>query len=177
MSDEKKPANTLHDLVKLSCDIKQTLVETMGEITQETEELLLHLEEIIPNKADAYRFITQDLEHEAELWKKRAKEFDRIAKSLETHAQKMKDAIKFACIQMQIDELKGNDFTWKLQRAKSKVIIEDPELVPGIFKEIVQTTNIKKDEISKAWSEHDQPVPGTRLEESLYVKPYPNVRK
>lgn len=165
--------DSLVTLVKLSHEITQKLIETLGETTEAIDAELMILQEKLPSKYDAYYFVIEQLKNEASLWGERASKFDQIADRLMNQAKHMKDQLTQACLALGLEELAGNDFTWKLQRAKDKVIIDNPELVPALFKEIVQTINIKKDEILKS----DEPVPGTHLEKSKYLKPYPNTRK
>lgn len=179
MADAKLPAKkdqSLYDLVSISQEIKRSLIENFGEMTPEVESSLLTLEERLPNKADGYRFITEDLRHEADLWKERAHTFLAVAKSFSIHADKMEGAIKEACIQMGVEELEGNEFRWKLQKAKPTIIIDDETKVPSGHKEIVQVTKIRKDGILEDLKS-GIPVPGCHLEESVYVRCYTNSKK
>lgn len=163
----------LHQLVQLSCEIKQALTDSFGELTPEVSDALMKLEQKLPSKADGYKFIVDDLENEAALWKKRATDFLNVAKSFDNYAKTMKEAILGACKQMGVDEILGNEYRWKLQKAKPTVIIDDEKLIPSGHKEIVQTPVIKKDGILEDLKQ-GIPVPGAHLEESLYVRCYPN---
>lgn len=171
-----KKDDSLHQLVALSCDIKRALTESFGEITDDVGAALLKLEQKLPNKADGYKFVIDDLKSEGALWKKRAADFTAIARAFEKYAETMQQAILGACQQMGVDEILGHEYRWKLQRAKPTVIIDDEAKIPSGHKLIVQTTQIKKDGILEDLKQ-GLPVPGAHLEESLFVRCYPNTQR
>lgn len=176
-SDEKAIVpKTLHELVTLSQDIKRALIDGFGELTEDAQKALELLDSRLPDKADGYKFVTDDLRNEAALWKKRAQDFLTVARTFETHADNMEQRLADACIQMEVKELVGRDYRWQLQNAKPKVIIDDETKIPSGHKEIVQVIKIRKDGILEDLKQ-GVPVPGTHLEESLYVRCYMNNKK
>lgn len=165
--------DSLMKLVQLSAAIKQELVATYGEITFDIEEKLMVLERKLPSKADGYKFVIDDLESEAELWKKRAAQFAKVGQGFGAYADRMKKAILEACKTLNTDEILGNEYRWKLQKAKPTVIIDDESKIPDGHKETVTITKIKKDGILEDLKQ-GLPVPGAHLEESAFVRCYPN---
>lgn len=166
----------LADLVRLSNEVRLALVESAGEITDETCKALLILEDSMPKKVDGYKFLVTDLECEAEKFKTKADEYSRLAESCKRYAKGLKDRLKLACIAMNVDELQGNEYRWKLQKSKPSVIIDDETLVPSKYKNVVQTTEIIKDEILEDFKK-DISVPGCRLEQNSHIRCYPNNKK
>src|ERR1700677_370673 len=132
MSENK----SLYELVNISSQIKLQLLESAGEITEEISNKLLEIEEKLPCKVDGYKQIIEDLEHEAELWKKRAAKFTDIAKTFENHGDRLKESLKGAIAQLGTETLEGNDFKAKLVKSRPKVIIDDEGLIPGVYKKI-----------------------------------------
>jgi len=162
-------------LVDLSCQIKRALAENFGELDEQTEKMLSTLETNLPQKADGYKFVVDDLENEAALWKSRANQFQNVAKAFEKYADNMKARILNACAQMEVTEIEGENYRWKLQKAKPSVIIEDETKIPSGHKEVVQTIKIRKDSILEDLKS-GIPVSGAKLEESLYVRCYVNTK-
>lgn len=170
-----EPKMSLHQLVQLSNEIKSALTQNYGEVTDEVMQALMTLERKLPSKADGYKFVIDDLDSEVERWKARAADFIKISKAFETYAKSLKESIKGACISMGTEEIQGVDYRWKLMKAKPTVIIDDETKIPSGHKEIVQTTVIKKDGILEDLKQ-GLPVPGAHLEESLYVRCFPNTK-
>lgn len=175
MSKEVVPY-TLNELVNLSMEIKRSLIENFGEIGEDSEKALAILESKLPDKADGYKFVTDDLRNEAALWKKRAQDFMAVAKKFEAHADHMENRLKEACLQMGVKELYGRDYKWQLQSAKPKVVFDDETKIPSGHLEIIQTTKIRKDGILEDLK-MGVPVPGCHLEESQYIRCYLNTKK
>lgn len=167
---------TLYKIVSVSCEIKKALIEGMGEITEEMSAQLLEIEKQLPSKVDGYKYVIEDLQSEAELWKKRAETFNKVAESFSDYSQKMKDSILAACVAMEVTELKGNEFTWKVIASKPRVIIENEDIIPSGHKEVVQIIKTRKDSILEDLKQGLE-VPGAHLEQSNHVRVYPNVKK
>lgn len=165
--------NTLMELVNVSQQIQRALVEAGGELTPELEKSLAILSEKLPDKADGYKHVIDDLKAQADVWSARAEALESIAKSFLNYIDHLKYSLKMACIQLGVDELKGNDYRWKLINSQPSVIIDDETKVPGAFKEIVQKTVLRKDLISEQLKKGET-VPGAHLEQGQYVRPYAN---
>lgn len=162
----------LAELVKLSNEIRLSLVETAGEITDETTTALMILETNLPVKADGYKFILDEIEAESDKFKERAEEFLKLSKSFKNYAEGLKGHLKISCIKMDIKELVGNDYYWKLQTSKPSVIVDDESKVPGKYKEVQQTIVIKKD-LVLADLKAGIVIDGIRLEHNQHIRCYP----
>lgn len=162
----------LIELVKLSNDVRLSLVESAGEITEDTEKALAVLESNLPAKVDGYKYLYDDMLAEAQKFKDKAAVFAKIAKSFEGYADNLKERLVLACGAMGVTELVGNDYKWKLQKAKEKVVIDNEAEISGLFKTIVQTTQVDKDKILKHIKD-GRVVVGAHLEQTSFVKSYP----
>lgn len=167
-----KKDESLMALVHLSHQIQEMLVESMGELTPEVEMAIAKLHEKLPNKADNYKFFIDDLKAQAETWNERAAVLSRIAKAFINYTEALKYRLKMACIELDVEEIIGNDFRWKLINNAPSLIVEDEGLIPAKFKEIVQTTKIRSDLLKEALK-NGEIVPGARLETGFHVRPYP----
>lgn len=165
--------STLFELVHLSHQIQQALVESFGEVTPDMEKSIAKLHEKLPDKADGYKFFIDDLKAQAEVWNDRAATLSSIAKAFMNYTEKLKYSLKMACVELGVDELKGNQYRWKLVNNAPSVIVDDEAKIPSNFKEIVQTTKLRKDLLSEALKS-GAAVPGAHLEQGTHVRPYPN---
>lgn len=163
----------LIELVSLSNAVRLSLIESAGEITDETSKALAVLESNLPKKVDGYHYLVNEMEVEAEKLRAKAAEYTRLANSFENYCESLKARLKLACETMKVKELVGIEYKWKLTNAKSKVIIEDEAKIPQKYKkvEVVTTTKILKDQIYEELKA-DKPVEGAKLEPSTYMKPY-----
>lgn len=168
-----KKDESLFQLVSISHQIQQALVESFGEMTPEIEKALLLLQEKLPDKADGYKFIIEDLKSQAEIWNTRAENLSRISKTFMNHCDRLKYSIKMACVELGVDEIKGNECRWKLQSSPPAAVIDDETKLPNNFKEIVQKTVTRKDLILEALKSGAM-VPGAHLEQGSYVRCYAN---
>jgi hypothetical protein len=168
MSENK----SLYELVNISSQIKLKLIESAGELTDEISKQLIELEERLPSKCDGYKSIIEDLNHEAELWRKRAAQFLAVAKTFENHSDRLKDSLHGAIVRMEKTELEGNDFKAKLVKGRPKVIIDDETLVPGIYKKIIQETVIEKEAVARDLADGKK-IDGAHSENQFHVRFYP----
>lgn len=164
---------SLFELVSISHQIQQHLVESFGETTPEIEKALMLIAEKLPNKADGYKFIIDDLKAQAQTWNARAENLTRIARAFINHCDRLEYSLKMACVELGVEELRGNEYRWKLQNSPPSVVIDDEAKVPTNFKEIVQKTVTRKDLIRDALKSGSQ-VPGAHLEQGSHVRCYAN---
>lgn len=169
-------SKSLIELTQIANDIQMKLMESMGEVTDEIEKALVEIESRLPDKVDGYKFIIDKAESDAAFWADKAQEAAKISSQLIDYIDRLKKATLVAMMQLQTDKIEGHDFVAKAINASPKVFIENADLIPFTFKEIVATTNIKKREILEAIKSGKQ-VPGAHLEQSQYVKFLPRKLK
>ena len=168
-----KKDESLFALVAISHQIQQGLVESMGELTPDIEKALDVLSNKLPDKADGYKFVIDDLKAQADLWNERAATLTRIAKTFITYTDRMKYSLKMACINLGVEELVGKDFKWKLVNNAASLIVDNPDVIPSEFIEIVQTKRVRSDLLKEALKA-GKTVPGARLETGSHVRSFVN---
>lgn len=162
----------LTELVTLSNEIRLALVESAGEITDETCKSLLVLEDNLPRKVDGYQYLVKDFEVESEKFKAKADEYSRLAKSFDNYSKQLKERLKLACIAMNVKELVGNEYKWKLVSSKPCIVIDDETKVPGKYKKIIQEIKIDKEMIHEDIKQ-GAVIEGLHCEPSSHVRAYP----
>ena len=167
-----KKDETLFQLVQLSHQIQQALVESMGELTPDIEKAIAKIHDALPNKADNYKFFIDDLKSQADVMNERAAVFIKISKSMLNYIDSLKYYLKMNIINLGEEELVGTHWKWKLVNNAASLIVDDEKLVPAKFKEIVQVTKIRSDLIKEALKAGEI-VPGTRLESGSHVRSFP----
>jgi hypothetical protein len=162
--------NSLVKIVNEVSLLEQKLIESEGQLTPEIEALLAVSGEMLPAKVDNYSMVLERFDALSEHYKERAAFFSKIAKQCEGVQDRLKENIKFAMKTLNVDELSGQDVKFKLQKVKSKVVIEDESLIPDDYykSEIVHT--LQKDKLKGDLE--IGPIPGARLEESVSLKTY-----
>lgn len=127
---------TLRELILLGHEAMQLLANNGGEITEEVDKKLQELEARLPDKADGYKHIYDEMVGQSEIWSKRAAELDRIADSCVVYAEKLKERIKFAMESLKVEELCGTTTVWRLQNNKPSVILVDEKVIPDGHKKV-----------------------------------------
>ena len=143
-----------------------------GEMDALTEALLSDVDQNLAHKVDAYKFIQDELETEASRLKLQAEEFSRAAKSLDRVKEKLKDRIKYAMGVLEVDELKGELYRYKLSELDPKLII-DETLIPDDLKMVKTEVICDKERIREAWKSGEN-IAGVRAEAVFQLRTYVN---
>lgn len=171
MSENK----SLISLVEESNRLEELLLGSGGVITEEIEKALLVQEKSLADKASGYNFVLERLEHLEAYYKEKAQELSKIARQCAAAQDKLKDNLRSAMERMNVDEIQGDDVRFKLQNSKPSLEITDLNLIPKDYKFQVISEEIDKKKILEDL-DHG-PVPGAKLKQSKYVKPYLNTPK
>lgn len=165
--------SNLIELVKLGNTIQEILLTNGGDLTPEMELKLMHIESQLPNKADGYAYICDDLDKKAEMLAIRANNYAHAAQVLKRHIKNLKERMRIALTLSNEKEIKGHDHRWKLLNAKARVIIQDESKVPDEYIEVTVIRIPKKDLLYDALICGKQ-IPGVHLEESNYARCFIN---
>ena len=163
---------SLYLIVNEAMQIEQMLMESGGEVTPEIEMALSVNSSELANKVDGYQHIIERFNSLADHYKARAEFFKTIAGQCKTASDRLKDNIKFAMIELGVDEVKGQDMRFKLSTTSGTLVIEDAEMVPVEFKTEVITTEIDKKSLKEAALKGD--VPGVKIEPGHSLRSYAN---
>lgn len=169
MSESK---STLPALVSQANSLAEALLESGGELTPEIESALTINEKELGLKVDSYAIFVDRLEYEAGYFKAKAKELQAAAKVLENAQERLKENLKNAMRALKQDEIKGQDYKFKLSRSRPKLIL-DEKVLPGDFKTQVVSYEPDKDKIQDAINAGLE-VPGAKIEETFSLRKYIN---
>lgn len=163
-------------LVQITSEVNQLavmLLESQGLITPEIENALAVKEIALPEKVDNYSYILDRIESEIEFYKKRAEMFDQAASTLNNAKKRLKDRLEYAMNEMGVTELVGNEIKFKRMNSKSKLVIDDEEMIDVKYKSEKTVTVIDKDALYEDLK-RDSKVVGAHLEPVSYIRAYVN---
>lgn len=168
-------SESLYGLVKKSQEITQEIIENGGELPKDLELALDENEKSLSLKVDGYHHILDRMSFEKEFWKEKKKYIDQIIKALDGAENNLKNRLKDAMRDLDVQELVGNEVRFKLGRSKPKLEI-DPDKLPGplLIEEVTYKPDQDKirDFISKG-----EEVPGVRVIESWSLRTYANTKR
>ena len=168
-------------IVAQSSTIVQSIIENGGELSPELEAELEESAKDVQTKAEAYAVIWERMEAEAELWKRKAEEMSRIAKSCLSVREKLKERLAWAMQELDVKEITADSYRFKLAKTSGSLEILDEDAVPADFKSEKVSTVIDK----KALKEHlaalrdlgETVEPGARLVFKPSIRKYANTKK
>ena len=165
--EEKK---SMFALVMDASSIANKLIESGGEITEELEIQFDDNEKALALKTDGYKFIMDRLKNESEYWKVKAKEFTAVSRSMSNYADRMKTGIKDAMKVLEVYELCGNSYKFKLSPSKSTLEI-DLDKLPMEY--IIEETIVKADQDKiKEDLKNGVQIQGVRVLENFALRSY-----
>jgi hypothetical protein len=170
MSENK----SLVSIVSEVNQIETMLIESGGEITPEIECALAVRDASVATKVDGYSYILDRLESLEEHYKNQAAFFSVISKQCKGAKDRLKDNLKGAMQEMGLDEIKGNDFRFKLSNSKPALEILDLGVVPKGYKKEVITVEIDKKALADDLAVGE--IPGARLVPSFSLRKYANTK-
>lgn len=164
---------SLRALVQQASDIELMLLENGGELTPEVEKQLEILDVATPVKIDNYFSLMERFDALKAVFKKKSEDMAQISKSYDAANERLKYNLREAMGIAELDELKGNDYRFKLCDSPPAVIIENEDAVPSAYKVVTQTTKIDKKRIGEDLA-IGVPVPGCSLSRSRSLRKYIN---
>lgn len=162
---------SLAELVSSAADLESALIESGGEVTEEVEKLLALWETDFSEKIDGYAVIMERFKMATDYWKQQAALMSQMEKSCQKLEERLKERLKWGMKEMDVNEVTGDTYRFKLSVLKPKVVIDDSDVVPDEFKEKVIEYKIVKDKISDALKAGKN-VPGVHTEETISVRRY-----
>ena len=167
---------TLRELTAEFGFFQQELIDAGGEISPEIETRLVYFEQSLATKTDSIAYVMDRLEGEAEYWKTKAAEMQKLSKSFANAHERIKDGVKHAMRTMGATEIKGDEQTFTLSDSRKKLVINEPSKVPGWYmREVVSREIVKgdiEDDLKKGLL-----VPGCTLEPVYTLRVKYSVKK
>lgn len=173
LKENSEAVKSLVSLASEAQEICKLILESGGEISQELEARLDFNNAALLGKVDNYVFIEDHMEAHAALWKRKADGCKAIYERFVQSQEKLRDRVKIAMRQLEKDELKGNNYRYKLSHLKPKLVITDESKIPSECKMIVTTAVIDKEKI-RSLLQDGIDVPGTTLEPVFSLRTYEN---
>lgn len=170
MSEDKK---SLVVIVNEALELERMLIESGGEVGETLEKMLAVNSAELAVKADGYVEIIERLESLGEHYKKRADFYAKIGAQCKTAAMRLENNIKFAMLELNVDEIKGVDMRFKLSPTSGSLNIIDEEMIPVEFKSEKITTVVDKKAIKDALSAGKE-VQGAELIPGASLRVYAN---
>ena len=166
---------TLSELIHAAATIERAIVEAGGELSEETETALLNIDLTLPAKVDGYRYVMEQLKERGDYWKRKAEELSRYSRACARAESRIKDHIKGVMESESLDEIRGNDYRFKLAKCKKSLIVDD-NILPGDYKIVVTTVKPDNERIRSALDKGEN-VPGAHYEGGKSLRTYPNTKK
>lgn len=160
-------------IVGESMSLERMLIESGGEVTPEIESFLAVNSTELAAKVDGYHMIIDRFDSLKKYYADKADFFKIISGQCDNASKRLKENIKFAMIEMGVDEIKGHDMRFKLSSGAGKLVIDDKEMIPVEFKHEVVDTEIKSAELKEALKKG--PVSGAHIEPTQSVRAYANL--
>lgn len=164
---------TLRELVMISGAIEDALIMTGGEITPDLEAMLAVKDMQLPEKIDGYNLIMDRMLSISEFYEQKAELFIRLSGAAKTVVAKCKDNLKFAMTEMQVTELVGYDYKFKLQNSPAAVEMLDEAKIPDAYKIVKTVTSVDKKKVLEDLK-IGVPVDGAELRQGTHVRSYAN---
>lgn len=162
--------NTLRDLIQNAARLTDALIESNGEISLELEQALA-INELLPAKIDNYRATIDQLDMQEEFFRKRAAENAKIAKGFATVTERLKTNLKLALKTLEVTELEGNEYKYKISKMAPKLVIDESLLSAAYL--MAETKMIPDKEKIKQDLELGLEVSGAKFEEVNALRSYP----
>lgn len=170
MADTK----SLPMLIEQAEALTNQILQTDGELTPELESALALNGLELREKLDSYGYVLDGLKLRKDYALDRLKQWDKIASNCETAIENIKSRMKLALERLDIPEVHGGEYSFRLQANPPSVIVDDEAKVPEEFKstEVKVITKVDKKAILDALKD-GRDVPGAHAERStrLVTKP------
>ena len=155
-------------LIEEANAVESLLIDSHGEVTPQIEELIKLQQTDIAHKVESYSYLMDHSESKAEFYKQQAEFWLKLSKAHNNFSKMLKDRMKFHMQLWGVTEIQGFDIKFTLSKSNPSLIIENQELVPDKFKDVVTTIEIRNNELKAALKK--EPIAGARLEESFSLR-------
>ena len=135
---------------------------------KDTQESIIAL---LENQTSDISIVIKEKIAKIEMLKKIGDEYKEKAKKEQMRIDKLKEIIKDVMKGMDLKKIETETGTFTIRKNVPSLIVENQDLIPRKFIEIIQSENVKKNEIKEALK-NNEVVEGVRLQnsESLLIK-------
>lgn len=148
--------------------------ENQGEISEHFQLYLDTIESEIEYKADAYHYVLERLSHGAAHLAAEATRFERAAKTLNVARERIKERMMLAMQTLDVNEVRGTNFRFKLQKNASPKLETAPELADNPPDEYIKIKRLLDVSKLREDLEAGKEIPGAKLVQGFHVRSYIN---
>ena len=91
-------------------------------------------------------------------------------KAIENNAERLREHVRTVMLAHGVASIKSPQCSITLSDGPEKVVVENEALIPEAFQRVTVATEIDKAGILKAWKEHGECVPGTKIERGTALR-------
>jgi len=128
-------------------ELDRLLIESGGELNEEVENALALNQKDLQVKVDKYKLYIDHLKQRAEYFKELENEAREARKVFENSSDSLKDRIKYMMNMLNVNEIDGETFRFKLIEGKDKVVVGDQAMIPEEYLIPVTSYNLDKEKI------------------------------
>jgi Siphovirus Gp157 len=160
-------SKTLPVIIQEAEALTNALLQFDGEITPELESQLAMSGQELRDKLDSYGYVIEALKMRQAYALQRLKEWEKVASGCDNALENIKSRIKHSLEQLDLPEVHGFEYSFRLQANPPSVIVDDENAIPEEFKttEVKTTVKISKKDILDALKD-GRVVPGAHAERS-----------
>lgn len=140
---------SLLNLVNEFQELDRLLIESNGELSDELELALSLNQSQLQTKVDKYKLYLEHLKSRSEYFKSIEEEAKQAKKIFENANEAIKERLKFIMINLNVDELSGESYRFKLIDGKDKLVIHDETLISDEYKKEVVSLELDKEKLMK----------------------------
>lgn len=140
-------SKSLVNIINEFSRLDSLLIESGGELTEELEQALALNEKNLQQKVDGYKLYIEHLKTRAEYFKNLENEAKEARKMFENVEDKLKERIKHVMSFLNVNEIEGETFRFKLIEGKDKLVVKDEALVSDEYKREVVSLELDKEKL------------------------------
>lgn len=142
-----------------------------GELSPEVESFLDQVTQDLAVKIDGYKIIEDEMYEQAAKFKELSKVIAAKAKAVESTADRLRERILFAMRKMEVKELTGNLYAYRVVSAAPKLVVDEQTLAHEWTMEVITPSVMVPDKTRiKAALAEGQQIAGASLEPVFYPK-------
>ena len=147
MKGSQTMSKSLIQITNEFLELDRLLIESGGELNEEVENALALNQKDLQVKVDKYKLYIDHLKQRAEYFKELENEAREARKVFENSSDSLKDRIKYMMNMLNVNEIDGETFRFKLIEGKDKVVVGDQAMIPEEYLIPVTSYNLDKEKI------------------------------
>ena len=168
-------SRSLIAIVKDFHALDELLIESGGELCPTLENWMQLNQENLSEKVDNYKLYIEHLESRNDYFKGIKEQCNAAQNVFKNMVERMKANLKFSMESMEMEEIRGEMFRYKLGKPKDKLVITNRDEIPVEYTKEVTTIQVDMELVEKAIAE-GKTVPGVKIETTSSLLSYANTK-